>query len=98
QTTNNTLRAQGFQAQAGYFVIPKKVELALRYAYLDPNRDVTNDHTVETAGALSWYINGNNLKLQADYANIHKQSATAFNKGPHATDDQQVRFQAQMIF
>jgi phosphate-selective porin OprO/OprP len=98
QTTKNTLRAQGLYAQAGYFVIPHKLEIAARYGYLDPNRDVANDHQIETAGALSWYLNNNNLKLQADYANIHKQKRIAFNKGPNATDDQQVRVQAQLIF
>lgn len=98
QSTNHTLRSQGFYAQAGYFVIPKHLELAARYAYLDPNRDVANDLWVETAGAVSWYFSNHNLKLQADYSNIHKQKAIAFNSGPDATDDRQVRFQAQLLF
>ncbi|ABQ27486.1 porin [Geotalea uraniireducens] len=98
QTTKNTLRAQGFYTQAGYFVIPKKLEFAARYAYLDPNRDVADDHWIETTGAISWYINDHNLKLVADYTNIHKQKGISFNNGPNATDDRQVRFQAQMVF
>lgn len=98
QSTYNTLRAQGFYGQAGYFVIPKKLELAARYAYLDPNRDAASDHSVQTTGAVSWYINQHNLKLQADYTDIHKQAALAFNSGPNPTDDKQVRVQAQIIF
>jgi len=98
QSSHNTLRAQGFYGQAGYFVIPKQLELAARYAYLDPNRDVGSDHSVQTTGAVSWYINKHNLKLQADYTDIHKQAALAFNGGPNATDDKQVRLQAQIIF
>lgn len=98
QTTKNTLRAQGLYTQAGFFVIPKKLELAARYAYLDPNRDVADDHWIETTGAISWYINNHNLKLHADYSNIHKQKGISFNNGPNATDDRQVRFQAQMVF
>lgn len=98
QTSHNTLRAQGFYAQAGYFLIPKILELAARYAYLDPNRDAASSLWVETQGALSWYINKHNLKLQADYTNIHKQAAVAFNSGPAATDDKQVRLQAQILF
>ncbi|KAB0667529.1 porin [Oryzomonas japonica] len=98
QTSKNRLRADGFYAQAGYFVIPKTVELAYRYSYIDPNRDVTNDHWVENTGAVSWYINKQNLKIQADYTNIHKQAAIASTSGKNATDDQQVRFQVQMQF
>ena len=98
QTSHNTLRAQGFYAQAGYFVIPKKLELAARYAYLDSNRDAANSLWIETQGAISWYINKHNLKLQADYTNIHKQSALAFNSGPNPADDKVVRLQAQIIF
>lgn len=97
-TTNNKLRAQGFYAQAGYFVIPKTVELAYRYSYIDPNRDVTNDLWVENTGAVSWYVNNHNLKVQADYTNVHKQAAIASTAGKNNTDDQQVRFQVQMLF
>lgn len=98
QQTKNKLRAEGFYGQAGYFVIPKQVELAYRYSYLDPNRDVTNDHWVENTGAVSWYINKHFLKLQADYTNVHKQAAIASTKGANATDDKQIRFQAQILF
>jgi len=97
-TSKNTLRAQGYYAQAGYFVIPKKLEVAARYAYLDPNRDIANDLQVEATGGVSWYLSGNNLKLQADYTNIHKQKAISYNSGPNTTDDRQVRFQAQLLF
>jgi len=100
QTTKRKLRAEGFYAQAGYFVIPKKVELAYRYSYIDPNRDVVNDHWVENTGAVSWYVNNHNLKVQADYTNVHRQAAIASTTktGGTATDDQQVRFQVQMLF
>ncbi|KAB0665790.1 porin [Oryzomonas japonica] len=98
QTTSHKLRGQGFYAQAGYFVIPKKVELAYRYSYIDPNRDAVNDLWVENAGAVSWYVNNQNLKVQADYTNVHKQAAIASTSGKNATDDQQVRFQVQMLF
>jgi phosphate-selective porin OprO and OprP len=100
-STKRSLVAEGFYGQVGYFVIPKKLELAYRYSYLDPNRNVTNDHWVENAGAISWYITNHNLKLQADYTNVHKQANIAsVNPGPNAkaTDDQQVRLQAQILF
>ncbi|MCM0081229.1 OprO/OprP family phosphate-selective porin [Geomonas sp. Red32] len=101
QTTGNRLRAEGFYVQAGYFVIPKTLELAGRYSYIDPNQDVAGDRWTESTGAVSWYINKHNLKLQADYTNVHRQALIATtNKGASAnpTDDQQVRLQAQLLF
>jgi phosphate-selective porin OprO/OprP len=104
QTSHNTLRAEGFYAQAGYFVVPKYVEVAARYSWLDPDRDASKDLWIETQGAVSWYINKHNLKIQADYTNIHKQVGYAALTtplppwGPSKTDDRQVRLQAQIIF
>ena len=64
---------------------------AVRYSYLDPNRDAANDQLTEVAGAVSYYFNRHNLKLQADIADIHDQ---ATNK----SDEMQYRLQAQIIF
>lgn len=98
KSSHNALRALGGYGQAGYFVLPGTVELVARYAYLDPDHDVANDHWVETTGGINWYFNRHSLKLQLDYSDIHKQGAVAFNGGPRATDDSRVRFQAQLIF
>ncbi len=85
------LRAHGFYAQAGYMVLPE-LELAFRYSYLDPNRDKANDNITEQIGAISYYFNKHNLKLQADVGNIHTQNSST------PTDDMQYRVQAQIIF
>ena len=100
QVTNNTVRSQGYYAQAGYGIIPKKLEAAFRYSYLDPNRDKSNDLQTEVIGALSYYFNNHNLKLQADIGNIHTQGAktepvTGLKK---ATDDLQYRLQVALTF
>ncbi|WP_298434613.1 porin [Geobacter sp.] len=91
QSSSNTLRAHGFYAQAGYCIIPKTLEVAFRYSYVDPNRDKANDLITDTQGAVSYYFSKHNLKLQADVTNTHDQS-----KGK--TDDKQYRLQAQIIF
>ncbi|ACM18644.1 phosphate-selective outer membrane channel [Geotalea daltonii FRC-32] len=90
-TSDKTLRAHGFYAQAGYCIIPRKLELAFRYSFVDPNRDKANDQQVDTQGAISYYFNKHNLKLQGDVTNSHDQS-----KG--RTDDMIYRLQAQVIF
>lgn len=93
QNSDKSLRAHGFYAQAGYFVIPKNLEVAARYSYVDPNRSKASDNQAETSGAVSYYFNKHNLKVQADVTNIHKQHGT----NP-STDDMQYRMQAQIIF
>ena len=92
KTNGHLLRAQGFYTQAGYTIIPKKLEVAMRYSYLDPDRDVKNNLVTETAGAISYYFSKHNLKLQGDISDIHDQAAGAFK------DDMLYRVQAQIIF
>jgi len=36
QASKHKLLAEGFYGQAGFFVIPKKVEIAYRFSYVDP--------------------------------------------------------------
>ncbi|MBI5419944.1 MAG: porin [Deltaproteobacteria bacterium] len=91
--TGKTLKARGFYAQAGYFVLPRRVEVAARYSYVDPNRDRTQDLQAETQGAVSCYFHGHRLTVQGDYTNIHTQVP-----GKSSTDDKQVRLQAQVEF
>jgi len=91
-TSNIVQRAQGYYAQAGYFVIPKQLEVAARYSSVDPDRDVANNTHTEIQGAISYFFAKHDLKLQGDITNIHKQHSA----GP--TDDMQYRLQAQIIF
>jgi phosphate-selective porin OprO and OprP len=91
-TTGKELRAHGFYAQAGYFIIPEHLQLAVRYNYVDPNRTASNNLVTETQGAVSYYFHRHNLKLQGDVTSRHTQTATA------PTDDMEYRLQAQLIF
>jgi len=99
-TTNNHVNAQGYYVQAGYCILPKRLEVAMRYSYLDPNWNVTNNLQTEVIGAVSYYFNNHNLKLQADVGNIHNSGAVA---GPlpgqrTSTDNMQYRMQATVGF
>lgn len=85
------LRANGFYGQVGYCVIPKKLELALRYSFVEPNKSKSNDLIRDTSGAVSWYFDKHNLKLQGDVTNSNDES-----KGD--TDDLIYRLQAQITF
>ena len=69
-----TVIANGFYAQVGYMIVPKTVELALRYNWLDYNKAQTLSLRTEVQGAISWYIHGHNLKLQADITKANTQA------------------------
>ena len=86
------LRAHGFYAQTGYLIIPKTLEVAFRYSYLDPDRDRVNDTITEQIGAVSYYFDKHNLKIQTDVGNIHTQTST------RPIDEMQYRVQAQITF
>ncbi len=92
QITDNTVRAQGYYLQAGYMVLPK-LEVAMRYSYLDPNRDAANDTQTEVLGGVSYYFNNHAMKVQADVGNIHTQTGV-FTR----TDDMQYRMQVAVVF
>lgn len=88
--SHKKLKSEGYYGQAGYFVIPKRVEMAVRYSFVDLDTDTPDKHIVDTTGAVSWYINKHNLKIQTDITNSHNKKAT--------TDDLIYRLQAQVIF
>jgi hypothetical protein len=56
----------GSYAQVGYMLIPSSLELAGRGAWVRRDTELDVDH-VEGTCALSWYLSGHRLKLQADY-------------------------------
>jgi phosphate-selective porin OprO/OprP len=62
--------AQGYYLQGGYFLVPKKFELAGRYSWVNPdNPNQTNDNKQqEYTGGFSYYLDGHDLKLQANYS------------------------------
>lgn len=92
KNSDKTLRGHGFYAQAGYFLIPRHLELAARYSWLDPNRDATVSHQItEVQGAVSYYFNQHNLKIQGDVTDNHDQTR-------NRADDMTYRLQAQLLF
>ncbi len=82
---------EGYTLQAGFFVIPRKLELALRSSAFDPNSARANDERTEDGVALSYYWNKHNNKLQLDVRQI-EDKARAHSK------DQEIRLQYQIIF
>jgi len=62
----------GSYAQIGYFphyvipVIPKPLEIAFRYAFVDPNVSAKNDKLSTYTTAINWFFAGHRNKLTLD--------------------------------
>jgi phosphate-selective porin OprO/OprP len=105
--------SHGFHAQAGYMVVPRRIELGLLYARITPDRDLDDADLTELRGVVSYYWHAHNLKLQADAGQLGygsrfgELSARARQglpaPGPRLTTgqslaDTQVRVQMQVSF
>lgn len=85
--------AQGFYAQAGYFLIPKKFEGALRSSQVF--RQGADNNEQEYAAVLNWYFHKHHAKLQLEYSLLMDEDAIV------GADDETrhiVRTQAQVSF
>jgi phosphate-selective porin OprO/OprP len=90
----------GFLIQASYaFKAPGPAgtafwEIAGRYATIDPSDARSGNDREEIGGALSYYYNKHNLKVQADYRQLKDDAA---NSGA-GTTTKEFRLQTQFIF
>lgn len=63
--------SQGWYAQSGYFLLPRKLELAGRYAYWDPDTNAAGDLVKEVNVALTYYVHGNyDQTITLQYSNL----------------------------
>ena len=63
--------ATGWYVQSGYYVIPRKVEVAARYSYWDPDTNASGDLIKEVDASLNWYPFGSyDYSVMLTYSNI----------------------------
>jgi hypothetical protein len=79
----------GYNAQAGYFIVPKHFEVALRGAGTVFSNAIANQY--EYAIALNYFIKGHGIKIQTDYGLLLNTRGLNLN-------DHRVRSQVQVIF
>ena len=61
----------GFYVQSGYYLIPRQLEVAARYAYWDPDTHSANDIINEVDASLNWFLNGTyDHQIMITYSNI----------------------------
>lgn len=87
----NATQTHGFNLQAGIFLLPKRLEIAGRYARFNP--EGSGNRVEEARGAINYFFFSHNLKLQADGGMITR----GVRNGP-AQEDVEARVQAQLIF
>jgi hypothetical protein len=64
-------QAYGWYAQVGKYIIPRKLELAVRYGFMDPSTKQVNDLMKEFGAAINYSFDGTyNNRLVIDYSNI----------------------------
>lgn len=80
--------SDGGIAQVGFFFVPRKVEVALRYSTFDEDKDTPDDTEIEKRIGFGYYVSKHDLKFQADYGQMEDQAS--------ATDRRTDIFRAQM--
>ena len=86
----------GFYITAAYFLIPKKLQLAVRWEDLNPGQ-MGNDGIRSITGGLNYYIHGDDLKLMVNYIHTWSDFREA---NPEFGDDQfdEVIMRLQLMF
>lgn len=63
--------AMGWYVQSGYYLIPRHLEFAARYAYWDPDTRSGDDLVHEVDTSLNWFLNGTyDHQIMVGYSNI----------------------------
>jgi len=76
-TTYGDQGANGLYIQGGVFIVPKKIEIAARYAVVEPDNPskINNNKQSEITGGGSYYLSGHQIKFQTNYSLINKETS-----------------------
>ena len=86
----------GFRVQGGFFIIPKKFEIASRYAMVqfDEDMPIETDNVWTFTQGVNYYLSGNHKwKVQLDYTFQREE-----DMGGVETDENMIRAQVQAYF
>jgi len=78
----------GFYGQASAFVLPKQIQIAARFSFLQVN---TDSDRIETLGAISWFFDGHAYKWMTDAGIVQTMA-------DDDVTDFQARTQLQFLF
>jgi len=66
--SDGKLTDYGYYLQAGYFIVPKKIQVVALMSQIF--REGPDNNANEFGAGVNWYIHKNNVKLQFDYTNV----------------------------
>jgi hypothetical protein len=94
------LEGSGWYSQVGMMVIPARLEGGVRYGQLDPSDARKMDRVREVTPFVSYFVRGNDLKVQADYTFLSTEAPDARTGGvdPARLEDGRLRVQLQVAF
>jgi hypothetical protein len=107
------VHSRGYHAQVGIMAIARRLQIAERYAEINPDTDASGANVAERRLGATLFVSGHALKLQADAGRIRYDSGFAVlspiaKRGivPLGTrlstdtvlQDEQYRVQAQLVF
>lgn len=84
---------QGGYVQAGYFIVPNKLEAVARVGGI---WDFDGDGLWEYTGGVNYYIRGHNLKIQADVTSINELPVVSSSNEFLGLNDDIVMFRLQL--
>ncbi len=87
---------RGFFVQGGYFVIPKRFEIAGRYSLVNFDNSRAVDATRETTVGLTWFFAGHGNKLQANWVRVDNELPNVESRSDDI--DNFYRIQYQLAF
>ncbi len=73
--TDGTVKRDGYFAQAAFFVVPKKLQLAAKYDTYDPSKAVPTDRTWIYTGGVNYFFN-DWAKISVDFLDRREEVAT----------------------
>lgn len=88
--TSAAFDSNGFHAQAGYFLLRDRLEVAGRWAGYDPSDAIADNDRTEVGGVVNYYLNRHNLKVQADFRRLEDDA--------RRTKTKEIRLQTQVVF
>lgn len=89
---------EGINTQASVFVVPRRLEISGRYAWINPDKQVAHDNQMEVGAGLNVYFVDNRLKFQTDFRRIRTQNTPVPAPPTSTTINDVVRAQLQVIF
>ncbi|WP_044238180.1 hypothetical protein [Chondromyces apiculatus] len=92
--TGDAVHGVGVFGQAGYFVVPQRVEVAARVGWMDPSSGNADDEETSFEGQVNGYAVGNHLKMGLRYQLLHLDAASS--DGYQAGTNHRALFQVQL--